>query len=51
MEKTKKKLDCILLIDDDYATNFINKKKPMSKEALFEITETYFPTLIEMGVL
>lgn len=26
MEKTEKKLDCILLVDDDFATNFINKK-------------------------
>src|SRR6187402_1518292 len=26
MEKIEKKLDCILLVDDDFATNFINKK-------------------------
>lgn len=26
MEKMEKKLNCILLIDDDFATNFINKK-------------------------
>lgn len=26
MEPTEKKINCILLIDDDFATNFINKK-------------------------
>jgi CheY-like chemotaxis protein len=26
MEKIEKKIDCILLVDDDFATNFINKK-------------------------
>lgn len=26
MEETNKKLSCVLLVDDDFATNFINKK-------------------------
>ena len=26
MQKNEKKLNCVLLVDDDFATNFINKK-------------------------
>jgi CheY-like chemotaxis protein len=41
MQETNRKLNCVLLVDDDFATNFINKKI---------IQKTYFTEHIQVAL-